>query len=474
MNVAPDKATVLVVDDTPSNIELMLDVLDADHELMVATSGQDALDLLAGGCRPDLILLDVMMPGMDGYEVCAALKARPATRDIPVIFVTARTDPDSETRGIEAGALDFIHKPIVPAVVRARVRHHLELVRHRFRLEELVHQRTCALAAARDAAESASRAKDEFLRNIGHEFRTPMTHIMGFAHLLQREVQSERGRNLLGKVLLASGRLEQVVNQVLDLARLQSGELQIMPVVFDLHAMLEELRKTVAPLAAAKGLALQVEPEPGLPTCLQGDAVRISQVLAELLHNAIKFSSQGRVSLRVRQVGAGPGSVSLRFEVEDQGIGMDAAQAGGLLFQQGDGSISREQGGSGAGLALCRRLLALMGSELVVDGRPGDGTTVGFELRLPRPERQPLCEMSAALEPIDWRRVGEVVSYLRRLLAEDDHRALLLCQHSGTLLGHLFDSHLDELLAAIEAYDFARARSLLLAAQAMHPEAGGG
>lgn len=473
MSVVPDKATVLVVDDTPANIELMLDVLEADYELMVATSGQETLDLLAGGCRPDLILLDVMMPGMDGYEVCAALKAHPASRDIPVIFVTARTDPDSETRGIEAGALDFIHKPIVPAVVRARIRHHLELARYRFQLEEMVHQRTCALAAARDAAESASRAKDEFLRNIGHEFRTPLTHIMGFAYLLQREVQSERGHSLLNKVLHASAQLEQLVNQVLDLARLQSGELQIMPVVFDLHAMLEELRATVAPQAAAKELALQFEVEPGLPSCVQGDAPRISQVLAELLHNAIKFSPQGTISLSVRQIAARPESVSLCFEVEDQGIGIAATQLAGELFKQGDGSIARGQGGSGAGLALCRRILALMGSELRMEAHPGQGSRVGFELRLPRSERQPLCEMSATAEPIDWQRVGEVVGYLRRLLAEDDHRALLLCQHSSTLLRYLFDAHLDDLQAAIEAYDFERARSLLLSALAMHPEAGG-
>ena len=124
-----DSAQILIVDDTPTNIEVLLGMLEEDYEVSVATSGRQALDLLATGERPDLILLDVMMPEMDGYEVCAALKADPTTRDIPVIFITARTDAESETRALSAGGADFIHKPVNKDVLRARVRLQLELQR---------------------------------------------------------------------------------------------------------------------------------------------------------------------------------------------------------------------------------------------------------------------------------------------------------------------------------------------------------
>ena len=124
---AAERPNLLIVDDVPANIELLLGMLDGEYELRFATSGRQALSLLARGHRPDLILLDVMMPGMDGYEVCAELKRDPATRHIPVIFVTAKTDTASETAALAAGAVDFIHKPVIKEVVRARVRLHLAL-----------------------------------------------------------------------------------------------------------------------------------------------------------------------------------------------------------------------------------------------------------------------------------------------------------------------------------------------------------
>ena len=140
-------ANILIVDDMPTNIEILLGILEEDHEIRFVTSGQKALDALAKGQVPDLILLDVMMPDLDGYQVCERLKADPATRDIPVIFVTARTDAESETRALEAGGVDFIHKPVNAPVVRARVRLHLELRRRTQELE--LHLAEIAQAHAR-------------------------------------------------------------------------------------------------------------------------------------------------------------------------------------------------------------------------------------------------------------------------------------------------------------------------------------
>lgn len=183
-----DRPVLLIVDDEPLNLECLADVLQADYRVKVATDGATALHLARLAPVPDLILLDVMMPGLDGYAICAALKGDAVTAAIPVIFITARTDAESETLALTGGAVDFIHKPINPTVVRSRVRLHHELLQHRHRLEELVQTRTLELARARDAADSANRAKDAFLSNISHEFRTPLGQITGLAHLLRKEV----------------------------------------------------------------------------------------------------------------------------------------------------------------------------------------------------------------------------------------------------------------------------------------------
>lgn len=184
MNDIAARPRLLLVDDEPANLDTLIALLEDDYALSVATSGAEALALLAGEARPALVLLDAMMPGMDGYEACARMKAMPATRDLPVIFVTARTDAESESRALAAGAADFIHKPVNRQVLRARVKLHLELHRHRHRLEELVHARTLELAAARDEARVADRAKTAFLATMSHELRTPLNHIVGLNHLV--------------------------------------------------------------------------------------------------------------------------------------------------------------------------------------------------------------------------------------------------------------------------------------------------
>lgn len=186
MNLSPPLPHVLIVDDTPSNIKVLIAMLEAEHELSAATSGQQTLRLLARGHRPDLILLDVMMPDMDGYEVCAALKRDPATRDIPVIFVTAKTDADSEALALASGGVDFIHKPLNPVVVRARLRLHLERAHQRRELEALNLQLQRSLAARIEVEQELAewRAREmEFCATIQQQllFGTPPPDLQGYS-----------------------------------------------------------------------------------------------------------------------------------------------------------------------------------------------------------------------------------------------------------------------------------------------------
>ena len=186
MSLSHPLPRLLIVDDTPANIKVLIAMLQDDYELSAATSGQQTLNLLAKGQRPDLILLDVMMPGMDGYEVCATLRNDAATRDIPVIFVTAKTDADSEALALASGGVDFIHKPLNPVVVRARIRLHLERARQQHELEALNLQLQRSLAARIEVEQELAewRAREmEFCSTIQQQllFGTPPPDLQGYS-----------------------------------------------------------------------------------------------------------------------------------------------------------------------------------------------------------------------------------------------------------------------------------------------------
>ena len=379
-----ERPVLLIVDDEPLNLECLADTLQADYRLKLATNGPTALELVRLAPAPHLILLDVIMPGMDGYAVCAMLKREPVTAALPVIFITAKADPASETMALAEGAVDFIHKPINPTVVQARVRLHLELAQHRQRLEDLVQARTLELAQARDAAESANRAKNAFLNNISHEFGTPLNHITGMAFLLRKEVQEGRGRDFLTKIDQAARRLLDLVNDLIDLSQLEAGQVEIATREFDLGKLLQQFVQDSDGRIMAKGLTLVPEIAPGLPVRVTGDPAHLRQVLGQLLSNAVKFSDRGAVRLRVQPLATQGGRPWVRFEVQDEGIGITPEIQSGLfqLFNQGDNSLARRYGGTGLGLALCRRLVALMGGEISLVSTPGAGTTIGFQVPL--------------------------------------------------------------------------------------------
>jgi len=255
-----------------------------------------------------------------------------------------------------------------------------ELVQHRHHLEDLVEQRTGELLAAKEAAEVASRAKSAFLANMSHEIRTPMNAIAGLTHLLLRVCQDEEQLDKLGKIKQSADHLTGVINDILDISKIEAGKFELETIEFDLGELLESAGALMRDKAQAKGLALHVAAPPELGGRLRGDPTRLKQALLNYLGNAVKFSEQGSVSLCCSLLGISGNVVSLRFEVSDTGIGVEPEVLGRLFnaFEQADNSTTRHYGGTGLGLVITRHLAELMGGEAGVSSVPGEGSTFWF------------------------------------------------------------------------------------------------
>jgi two-component system, sensor histidine kinase and response regulator len=239
------------------------------------------------------------------------------------------------------------------------------------------------LAGAKELTEAATRAKSAFLANMSHEIRTPMNAIIGLTHLLKRGAADARQLEQLGKINTAAQHLLSIINDILDLSKIEAGRLELLCVDFDIEQVVDRVCTLIRDRAVAKGLELVIDLR-GVPRMLHGDELRIGQILLNFASNAVKFTDRGNVRLRGRVLETGAEGSLVRFEVADTGIGLTEEQKGRLFqaFQQADASTTRRYGGTGLGLAINRRLVELMGGRIGADSTPGEGSTFWFEVRL--------------------------------------------------------------------------------------------
>ena len=362
-----EKPKILIVDDTPTNLSILEEILEEDCSISIAQSGTQALKLTEK-FEPDLILLDVNMPGIDGFETCHKLKSREATRNIPVIFITARTEPEDVIKGFSEGGVDYITKPFNYSEVIARVQTHLKI-------QQLIRQ----LESRNDQLKELNDLKNKFLGMASHDMRNSLSAIKGYSQILQddaEELPGETKDRFLNFIFKSSENMLRMVNELLDVSVIESGRLKL-----DLHPTslknLADYHITINRFFADKKNIHLHSDLSDVSKC-QMDSNKIGQVIDNLLSNAIKFSESGKnifVSL-VEQEG------KLIFSVKDEGPGISEDDQAKLFqhFQKLSARPTAGESSSGLGLAISKKMVEAHDGCLTVTSQLGSGSTFCFEI----------------------------------------------------------------------------------------------
>lgn len=389
---------ILVVDDTPANLQVMRRLLrGVECEIVEAENGNDALAHFLER-EFALVLLDVHMPEMDGYEVAQLMREDTSSPRTPIIFVTAAYDDDvHRDRGYERGAVDYLAKPIEPSILIAKVRVFLdlylakrELQEMKDNLERVVDMRTAELRASlqvadrlRESAEkSLERAKQagevraRFLSRISHELRTPMNGILGLTQLMERDSLTSNQLDCLQGIESSANNLLVTLNEVLDFTQISTGQLTPQVTIVDASSLLREVAEVVGQLAREKGLQFESNVDRCDCRYVRTDGGMLRRIIMAFGQNAVKFSSSGTVRVDAECVLVEK-MAKVQVTVSDEGMGIAPELQEKIFegFAQGDESSTRAAGGVGLGLAVARELADALGGEVGVDSTPGKGST---------------------------------------------------------------------------------------------------
>lgn len=377
-----NKNIILAVDDQPNNLKVIAGVLGDEYQLSIANNGHNALKIL-DKLVPDLILLDIMMPGMDGFEVCHEIKLRPQLKDIPVIFLTAKTEISDIVKAFEAGAVDYIFKPFNPLEVKARVNSQLQLFHTSRQLKELNYKLAVSqqeLELTNVKLEMLNKQKDKFFSVIAHDLKTPFNNVIALTGLISESLASKEQESLLEYVTMLRNTTDKAMDLLMNLlewAKSQTGNLKFTPGLIQPISIIQDVLAIYQESIRAKSLIVNFDCNPDYE--FFGDQPMIATVLRNLLGNAIKFSLAGGVIyLKVNRLADG----STQFSVKDFGIGISSDLLP-LLFVLGANTGrpgTRGEPSSGLGLMLCKDFVERHGGSITVESAEGKGSEFSFTI----------------------------------------------------------------------------------------------
>ncbi|WP_199118175.1 response regulator [Pedobacter sp. ASV28] len=378
------KINLLIVDDKEENIIALEALLNRnDINIITTTSPNDALRIC---WEKDIAiaLVDVQMPEMNGFELVEILKNNTRTQDIMILFVTAiSTEAKYALKGLNAGAVDYLYKPLDPYITSAKVDSFIQLIRTQREIKHKNQQLEKIqgdLIKAKEEAEQGKRAKENFMANMSHEIRTPINGIIGLVHLLQKSPLDEQQKEIVGLLDVSSSSLLGVINDILDLSKIEAGKYKISFAETDIKDLATQATNLLNIKAIEKNISLKLVIDDKLPKFIMADSLRLNQIFMNLLSNAVKFTNEGEVIFKIEVLEEKSNTVYLKFSVIDTGIGISKENIETIFhsFEQVENIHTKVYGGTGLGLSIVKKLVELKGGELDVQSELGKGSVFSF------------------------------------------------------------------------------------------------
>ena len=406
---------IIAVDDSMENLTAIKSILKDIYEVYPTISALKMFNLL-DHFIPDMILLDVEMPVMNGYEAAKKLKENEKFKEIPIIFLTAMDDPKSEMEGLNLGAIDYIHKPFVAPLLLRRIKTHLALMDYQTVLqkrneviENLLELKTNEVNLRKKAeieAQNASQAKSNFLSHMNHEIRTPLNAIIGMLGIAKSSDDVKKIKKCLERADTASKHMLGIINNILDLSKIEENKFELSYVEFNIEKMLMGIINLVNARFEEKNQNFIVNLNVNVPPFIFCDEMRLTQVIVNLLTNASKFTPEkGTVVLSIEKTQETEDEASLKIEVTDNGIGISEEHQKKLLtsfFSEGNNTGGKFDV-NGLGLTISKRIIDLMRGEILIKSKPDTGSKISFIINIKKGINHPKIKLSEKINKSEIR-----------------------------------------------------------------------
>lgn len=423
---------LLILDDKEENLISLQALLSEieDINIICSTDPNEALKI----CWKNdisIVLVDVQMPEINGFEFVSLLKSNPKTSHIVAIMVTAISKEDKFLiRGLKSGAVDYLYKPLNPEITIAKVKSFVQQIHIQ---EEIIHKNQelelsrKALMQAHEEAEAARKSKEIFLANMSHEIRTPINGIVGIIQMLKSADLNSEHQDWLHRLEMASDSLLLIINDILDISKIDSGKLKIEFEEFNLENLLLDTEKFFRFKALNKKIDFRVDIDSTLPKYVRFDSLRLQQIISNFISNSLKFTDTGEITLSATKLAQQDNRVEIKFTVKDSGIGIKPEVVEKIFqaFEQGDDGITKKFGGTGLGLAIVKRLANLLGGTVHAESEYGLGSQFSFITEM---EEISHTEANETQENLAYTQLSKL-NDLKILIAEDNDLNSFILSH---------------------------------------------